>query len=532
MTTETIKSDLPSQEGVDIPGRDLTGQDRMIGNIFASWGTQFVYLAAGFILPRAIRSITGSDVMLGWWDFGWSLVAYFSLVNGGVTSSVNRYVAKYRSVGDTKGVNEAVSSVTYLLFIMGIVVALLSVAVAIIAPWLLAEKVGALAGDVKWMILLLGLGMAVQTALSSYGGVVTGCHRWGWQNAVYAVAQIGTVVGIVAVLLVGGRLASMAIVVLAGELVCRVWLVILAYRFYPGLKVRLSLARWGTAREMLAFGIKTFIPRLGELLANQTVSIILLSWLGPASLAFFSRPGSLVRNLRTFVARFSFVLVPTVSSLQAANQHGQLQDLFVKASRYSAYLVLPIVLALTILGGPLIMVWMGSEKYNLPILTAVLALGQCAFVIQLPIVSVLTGMNAHGRAGLANFVASACAVVLALLAVGPLGWGLVGAAVAVAIPLTVANAFYIPLHACRRLDIPVARYFRQAYAGPILCTVPYCLCLVAVRVIFNDRPKTMLLSAAAAGAVVLAITYWRSALPPSFKSRLSDGLRRFIKRVR
>jgi len=50
-------------------------------------------------MPRMIDQRLGQE-LLGVWDFAWSLVHYFEFIQMGLTSSVNRYVAKYRAVGD------------------------------------------------------------------------------------------------------------------------------------------------------------------------------------------------------------------------------------------------------------------------------------------------------------------------------------------------------------------------------------------------------------------------------------------------
>lgn len=88
----------------NVPQSDVTGRDRITRNVLASWGGYGVFIVAGFIMPRLIDTRIGQEA-LGVWDFAWSLVAYFSLVQAGVVSSVNRFVAKYQAVGDLDGVN-------------------------------------------------------------------------------------------------------------------------------------------------------------------------------------------------------------------------------------------------------------------------------------------------------------------------------------------------------------------------------------------------------------------------------------------
>ena len=93
----------------DQTGADLTGRDRLVSNVIFSWVGHSVLSVAGFIMPRMIDRHLGQQ-MLGVWDFGWSLVSYFFMIEAGISGAVSRYVAKYRTVGDVAAVNRIVSS--------------------------------------------------------------------------------------------------------------------------------------------------------------------------------------------------------------------------------------------------------------------------------------------------------------------------------------------------------------------------------------------------------------------------------------
>lgn len=111
-------SRAPAPTTIQSQAEDLTGRERMVSNVIFSWGAHSVFIIAGFIMPRMIDRRLGQE-LLGIWDFSWSLVSYFQLVQAGIASSVNRYVARYRAAGDMLGVNRVVSSATCILCIGG-----------------------------------------------------------------------------------------------------------------------------------------------------------------------------------------------------------------------------------------------------------------------------------------------------------------------------------------------------------------------------------------------------------------------------
>jgi len=116
-----------------------------------------------------------------------------------------------------------------------------------------------------------------------------------------------------------------------------------------------------------------------------------------------------------------------------------------------------------------------------------------------------------------------------LLALGSLKFGLVGVAASVAFSLTFFYSLYLIIYVSRTVGIPVRKYIWESLRGPGLFAIPMIFCLVSARIIFPKEPLFSLLWAGVASIVVLAIPYWRYAIPQSMKSKLITwlGLKRF-----
>src|SRR3954462_344640 len=125
--------EVPTVASLDESGRDLSGRDRLVWNVVASWAGHVVFIVAGFIMPRQIDRHVG-QVGLGVWDFGWTAVNYFSLAQIGVGVSVNRYVARYRAARDTEGLGRLISSVILLQLVAACIAAAMAVGSAVWLP--------------------------------------------------------------------------------------------------------------------------------------------------------------------------------------------------------------------------------------------------------------------------------------------------------------------------------------------------------------------------------------------------------------
>ena len=503
-------------------GPDVSGRDRMAWNVFTSWAGYIVFIVAGFVLPRFIDRHV-SQAGLGVWDFAWSVISYFGLAQVGMGSTVNRYVAQYRSERDMARLNAAVSSVAYVLLGVGLFVAVLSIGAAYAVPWMLKKELADFVSDARWVVLLLGLSLAFQQATDVYNGILTGCHRWDLHNAihcgVYAVQAVAQIVALV----LGGGLKAMAVVTLAGMVVSQTARIIACRRVCPELEIAWRHVSLSATRQQVMFGGKTFVPRLAEIVMDQATSLLIVPSLGPAALAIFSRPKGLIRHVSTLVGKFSYILTPTAGSLHATGDRKELARMLTRTTRFGAYMALPMVLMLVVLGGPILTVWMGAAYARHGeggLICAVMALGNLMTIAQLPVISILQGMNAHGRPGLAKLVASVGCLALAWVTMFKFDMGLLGAAISVTVPLALSDGLYVPWHACRELGLSFGRYLFDVWRGPIVAALPFVGVLLLGRYGWMTQVNiyTLAETALAAGAV-LAATYWVWVLPPSAKER-------------
>jgi O-antigen/teichoic acid export membrane protein len=491
----------------------------MARNVLFSWGGYLLIAVTGFILPRQMDRHIGQTA-LGVWDLGWSLVSYFGLAQLGVGSSVNRYIARARAAGDVAALRAAASSVVCLNLMAAAVVLLLTGAAVWALPVLFGARLGPDLGTARSVLVLLGASLAVQIAFDASTGIITGCHRWDLHNVINAVFHVATVAAMVAVLWAGGGLPGVALANLGGVTateLARVWA---AYRVCPGLSIRFRYADAGQARRMLAFGLKSSVTGVSRLLLFQTNSVIVASHLGPAVLALYARPMALMKVVETFANKFAFVLSPTASSLQASGRADELKELVLASTRLGTALVTPIVLALAILGDPILRLWMGA-RYEQGGVLALLVVGMFLPVAQRTVATILIGLNLHGPLALANLAAAACGVGLSLLNVTVLGWGLSGAALAIALPMTLGTGVFIPIYACGRLGIPLRAYFRRTFLGPLACALPCGAWLLASRLTFGHDALLAVVVGLAGGGIALVPTYWRYVAPRQAKDVVS-----------
>lgn len=514
-----------NHEGPNGAERDPSGRDRLPWNVITSWGGHLVFIAAGFILPRVIDRHIGQTA-LGIWDFSWSLVSYFGLAGLGIGSSVNRYVARYRAVADVVNVRRFVSTVVCIQLAVGCFVLLLTGGILLALPRFFSQKLGSEIDTARWVLVFLGGGLAVEMAFDAFRGVITGCHRWDIHNGINSASRGFAVSAMLVAMSIGGGLRSLAAINFFTIVVTEIVRIYVAHRVCPELRIRFADAGLPEAREMIVFGGKTIVSWLSPLILLQGSSILVTLHIGAAALAVYARPLSLLRSSQTFINKFAFVLTPTAGFLQSSGQQDDLRKLLIETSRYSAYLVLPIVAFLTFLAGPILKVWMGP-RYEHGIIMAVLAIGHLLPMTHRPAKMILIGLNRHGRFGLVSTAVALCGMAVGFSIFGMIGWTLVGVALLVAIPLSIGEGIIVSLYTCKWLHIPYAEYLKEAYSKPLCCAVPFVLALVVIRVTVVENPLSAIALGCVAGPLILGPLYWRYAIPAGYREKILERLGRF-----
>lgn len=471
-------------------------------NFAANIAGQAVYLVTGFVLPRLIFDRVGAT-LLGVWDFGWSMTAHFMLVGAGMMSTVNREVAFCTQSHDWQRLRQLVST-CFALF-CGCALVLLG-AIAAAAWWLDALLPGLSAGQLataRWVVVLLGLSIAVRFPLHVLNGIITGNERYVVHNAILVGTHLATVATAITLLLSGYGLPAMAGAYLGGELLGGALKYAYARRICDQWRIRPRHVSGRMAGYIFRFGAKTFAGSLAQTVMYQTSTVLVGRFLGAEMLAVFARCRSLTLTLDRFMRRGALVFTPRASRLAAEQDVAALRTLLIRATDYAMLLAMPGVLMLALFGDDLLRVWMGPS-FVAPGVLAIFALGHLIPMTQRGAYQLLMGLASHGRAAIALVAAAALSAILGLLLLGGFGGGLRLAALAVALPATLAYGVAIPAVACRRVGLSAGRYWVRVGRDALRLAMVYGLPLAAVRLGCPLRGWPRLLLAAGVSGLIWA----------------------------
>ena len=455
---------------------DVTGRSRIARNVGASYAGHLVFVIFGFITPRVIDEQIGQEA-LGIWDFSWSLVHYLNLTMVGIGSSVNRYVARYRAAGDTSSLSRTISTVVAVQLAIAAIVLGASVILAYQVPIQFAERLGDLGTTAGWVIGLLGSSLAVQFAFDAWRGVLTGCHRWDYYNALNAGGYGITASIMLGVLLTGGGLQDIARVYLLSTIATEVVRYWVARRICPEIELRITSVNIQDAKKVVRFGLKTILLAFPAIVTIQTVNILVVANLGPAALAMLARPLALVSHITSLASKYAYVLTPAAGSL--------------------------LIVFFTV-GDLIIDLWMGPG-YSDWGTSAMLAAGFLMPISQGPILKVMAGLNQHGRIALASIGVTFTLLIVGLLSVSYVGWSIRSAAALIAMPIGLGTGATCLYYGFTHLKLGLSDYYHKVLRDGLVLLALLSAVLFTFRWFSPFAPLVTLGASAVLTAVIVYV---------------------------
>lgn len=466
--------------------------------------------AIAFVMsPIMVHSL--GNRRYGIWELITTLIGYLGVLELGVGSALVRFVADAQSRNDRDALMKIFNTGLVGLSAIG----MCGFFVVLIGMSLPGRIFGIDSKDLamaKPVVFIFGINLAiylVRVALSAY---LLGMQAHRVLNGIVLVVSLVMAVVTYHILTTGipSPLFWMAMVGVCGTIaqvvLLSVWIIVID----RNIRIAPSLFNMETMRTLFGFGFKS-ATILGSLaLVDRMVSVVIAYTSGVAEIAYFILPNRLVNYTGSLVSQAGFPLTPYFADLAGKGDLGAVRKTWIQTSRILQVATLAAPVALAILGGPLLKVWIGAQyavrgKWILYFLcTGLFVQGIVANRDRL-----LISLNKHGR--LAQ-VTSVLAIVAFSASIG-LGylWGINGVAAAIAGFVVSMCGFEITL-TCRVVEMSVLEYFRTTalrLAGPLVAMAAL---LIALRYIAYPRGYGQIILYGLAGALVYLTATWFIAL--------------------
>ncbi|MFQ5423545.1 MAG: lipopolysaccharide biosynthesis protein [Phycisphaerae bacterium] len=491
---------------------------RLVINTISNVSALAVNATIGFLIAPYILSHLGKSTY-GIWALTGSLLAYSSLLALGLNSAVNRWVPMYLVEQDFDGINRVVNT-TLVAYLVGAGVLAAGVAVLTygfpiwfhISPELYTAS--------RLTVALVGAGFTILIALNVASAILSSVQRYDLTAGCDIFTDIARVIAIVIVFQCGFGLVAMATVA-ASSIVLRISLkCMFALRQCPQLRIDLSLARWQTLREMLAYSINTLMYSCGQIIQRQAALILIGAVLTTAAVTEYAMPLLVIGMAGQIVLSGSAAIKPAATNLDARDRLDQVQRLYLLGTKYALLIILPLTAFLLAYGGDTLRIWLKDDYMKSgPALLAILAAGAAFRLWHMPAFFVVVGLGKHRMFGLMTLLAAAMSVTFGLVLTLGFNLGVTGVAIGFAAPDLLIAVFLITPYCCRSVELTVWNELRSALVPAMLATAPFAVLLCVARSYYRPATLSGLLALVLVSSIPIGLGWWCGGLSAEDKLR-------------
>jgi O-antigen/teichoic acid export membrane protein len=470
MTTGTMPSALH---------KPATAHHRLGFNVVSNWLGYAVSVAIGFVIaPLMVHKL--GDVGYGIWALTLQLGTYISILDFGVRIALTRYVTHYHAKDDMNQVHEAFSAALTVLAGIGIISLLVTCTIVYFMPRMFHVP-AELIPVARWTMFLIGLQISLSFPGVTFAGLLASVSRYDLINSSTIAIALAQACLVWLVLTRGYGLLAVALVFLACRCGTYLWQFALAWRVYGGFRFRVDRERLpSTLKPLLNFSFFAFLLAISGRLVLWTDNIVVGSVLGPALVTYYAIAGNLVDSLQGVLSSSMTAFVPLATSYDAQSEEEKLRSLFTRGSRFLLLLVLPAIIGMLVLGGPFIVLWMGSRYLAIS--------GEVLILLAIPILfgpirgtahQILYGTNGHRFNAYASLGEAAVNLALSIFLAYRIG--AVGVAWGTFVPAVLTAGVVVPFYTLRRLNMSWRDFYWDSWILPVLSGLPYMGLLYLLR---------------------------------------------------
>ena len=453
---------------------------QLIRNIFSSWAGYVVSVVIAFVFIPYITSTLG-DARYGVWVIIFQTVNYFALMDLGLERALTRYLSKFLGRKDFDAVNRVLNTSTLLYFGIGLIVIAGVFLTAIFLFQYFRISTPEMAEEGRKALMVVGVFVGVRFMLAPFGGSLGGFQRYDIVNGLSMVEEIIRFGALIWLLSQGYGLVALAVaifaVALARQLVAIIWL----KKLFPQVRFSPTTADRATAGMLFRYSSISFGITAAWLVIFGSDSIILGLLASTAAAGIFAPAAQLMLYMRIVVNTVGNPLTPAVSHLEAIGDTEGVRQVYLKGVRYVSSASFFMASGIIIYARPFVHLWLAPEFIESAEVMMILAVGMAVFLPQIIGNSILFGIEQHKFLLRVLLIEAAAKLILSFALIGP--YGLLGMALATAIPQVILYSTLYPYLIAKVLGVPFSQFALHSMKGAVIAlssTIPVALVIRAL----------------------------------------------------
>ena len=219
--------------------------------------------------------------------------------------------------------------------------------------------------ETQLAVVISGVGFAAQFVFFVYSAVFQATQRFDLANVIGIGTRLANAAMTVALLKAGYGLPALAAATSATSLLDYGLRVPVARRILPQMKLRWGLVRSGLWRQFATFGVASLLTQGGTRLITYSDAMVIGLFMPVAAIAPFSLAAGLVGQFAGLFGPIGWVLCPTLTSFDAADDRQGLHGVLISAARWMALVVVITAVVTGLLARDFFDLWVGAASLGI-----------------------------------------------------------------------------------------------------------------------------------------------------------------------
>lgn len=474
----------------------------MVRNVLFNWAGMLASIIYALVMTPFIIKGLGND-KYGIWTLIMTCAGYITILDFGVQSALNRFIAKHVATKSYEDANAVFSNALFIYTLMGLIALLGGLILsANIDRWFSIPDSEAATASI--VMAYMATFVAVQLPLNSYGAILVANHRFDIVNTIQVTTVTLQGVGLWLLLQHDTSLTSFALFTIVIGLSRHLLLAIYARKILPSLAFKLRSISVPAIKSLVTFSGITFLAVIATYVIFQSDNVVIGVFLTPEAIAIYTIGFMLADYAANIVGKMSNTLTPIFSNREAKGEHEQVYELLYSGGRFAALIGIPIGLAAFIVGDEFIQLWLGSDyaqSYNIMIL---LMLARMVNFPSAPVYSMLYGIGKHKVIVYTASLEAICNISLSIYLVRD--YGLLGVAIGTLIPMVITSLLF-PYVASRYVGFKYGAWLQSCILKPLPMLLAFFASIYAVSLGFKTTSWSTFIYLSATIVVIYVICF-------------------------
>lgn len=430
----------------------------ILRNTLSSYVRQVVQIGAFLVLTPFIARKVGTDGY-GLWSLIQATVGLFALADLGFSQSVVKFVADARGRQDMERHRTLTSTFFWVYTGLGAAMFLVALGLAPLLPRLLripAEH----AHGASVVFLLIASRTALAMPLGMFSGVLTGHQQQIWSNGIRSAGTLCYAGLAMWALSCSPSLTLLAWVSFGAQTATNLAAMALCMLKLEGVSISPARFAWGMVWEINTFSWYFFLIQVSSLIYMRVDALIIQAFLSLQAVALYAVASRLAEISSTFCRQLTNALTPMIAELKGAGDEASIRAVFLKGSKLSLALAMPLLAGLYWFAEPLMAAWMGSEFQSAAPACRIL---MAAMIVSVAYAGAANALTMTGHQRLVAFAFAGGQLLNLALTVALIHWtdlGISGVALATFVS-TLVSASVVLRRSARSFHVSEPAFMRQ-----------------------------------------------------------------------